>query len=200
MAEPGGQSLFFPHCLLPFSPSFSTPSRIRPSSVLRSWTAQSSLSCTAKLSSFKKMASSSGLTPRRTRSMRRRLFSSATFRAAAWISALNSTPVCSHSLSRPSTSWRYSFLLARDRRWLSLTRARCAASCGVSACGKRVHFGMLAKVILLKIRTLPDMSSFYSYQIDSASFSTNSRCTVHRLACRPSRSLLITRSLSVWPR
>lgn len=42
-------------------------------------------------------------------------FSSKTLRAALWISADASMPSCSYSRSLASSSWRYSFRLARDR-------------------------------------------------------------------------------------
>lgn len=62
-------------------------------------------------------------------------FSSITLRAAPWISELASTPVSSHCRSRPSSSWRYSFLRARDRLWLSRMRARLALSYGAVLVG-----------------------------------------------------------------
>jgi hypothetical protein len=57
---------------------------------------------------------------------RNRRFSSNTFRAAACISAEASTPSCSHVRYFVSSSWRYSFLRARERRWLSRIRAKLA--------------------------------------------------------------------------
>lgn len=85
---------------------------------------------------------SSGPTPCWASSMRSRRFSSftlrfssITLRAAPWISELASTPVSSHCRSRPSSSWRYSFLRARDRLWLSRMRARLALSYGAVLVG-----------------------------------------------------------------
>lgn len=63
------------------------------------------------------------------RSWRSLLFSSTTFLAAACISADASTPVCSQTRYRDSSSDRYSFRRARDRRWLSRMRARLADLC-----------------------------------------------------------------------
>jgi hypothetical protein len=54
------------------------------------------------------------------------VFSSATFRAALWISADASIPWISHCLKRFSSSWRYSFRRALDRLWFSRVRARLA--------------------------------------------------------------------------
>jgi hypothetical protein len=56
------------------------------------------------------------------------LFSSATFRAANWISVDASIPCSSQTRRRCSSSWRYSFRLARERLWLSRIRARLAFS------------------------------------------------------------------------
>ena len=83
---------------------------------------------------------SSGLTPCWASSRRKRRFSSITLRAAPWISELASTPVSSHCRSRPSSSWRYSFLRARDRLWLSRMRARLALSYGAVLVGLLVDF------------------------------------------------------------
>ena len=55
-------------------------------------------------------------------------FSSATRRAASWISVAASTPWSSTRRRRASRSWTYSFLRARERRWLSRMRARFALS------------------------------------------------------------------------
>jgi len=54
---------------------------------------------------------------------RRRLFSSRTLRAAAWISCEASAPTASHERYFASSSCRYSLRRARDRRWLSLPRS-----------------------------------------------------------------------------
>lgn len=62
---------------------------------------------------------------RRIRSFR---FSSETRRAATCISADASIPWSSHCRTLFSSSWRYSFLLARLRLWLSRMRARLAFS------------------------------------------------------------------------
>ena len=56
-------------------------------------------------------------------SRRRRLFSSRTFRAAAWISCEASAPTASHERYLASSSCRYSLRRARDRRWLSLPKS-----------------------------------------------------------------------------
>lgn len=52
------------------------------------------------------------------------LFSAATRRAAACISAEANTPSCSQLRYLFSSSWRYSLRRARERRWLSRMRAR----------------------------------------------------------------------------
>lgn len=69
---------------------------------------------------------SSSLTPLSRKMALSLLFSSSTLRAATCISMFASTPFCSHCRNLSSSSWRYSFRRARDRRWLSRMRSRCA--------------------------------------------------------------------------
>ncbi len=69
-------------------------------------------------------------TPRDCKSARRRLFSSATSLAEAWISSDASTPMLSYFRSLLSNSCKYSFLRALDFRWLFLIRLRLFGSCG----------------------------------------------------------------------
>lgn len=71
-------------------------------------------------------SSSSSPMPFSRRNARSRLFSASTFRAATCISAVASTPSCSHFRNLSSSSLRYSFRRARERRWLSRMRARFA--------------------------------------------------------------------------
>ena len=58
--------------------------------------------------------------------MRSFLFSSRTLRAAVCISDEASIPICSHTRHLVSSSCRYSFLRARERRWLSRILAKLA--------------------------------------------------------------------------
>lgn len=120
----GGEPCVSPHFHLRILRSISSAcaSSLRGVSAGHCWLPSSSLA-------------SSGLTPCWASSRRKRRFSSITLRAAPWISELASTPVSSHCRSRPSSSWRYSFLRARDRLWLSRMRARLALSYGAVLVG-----------------------------------------------------------------
>ncbi len=68
-------------------------------------------------------------TPRDCKSARRRLFSSATSLAEAWISIDASTPMLSYFRSLLFNSSKYSFLRALDFRWLFLIRLTLFRSC-----------------------------------------------------------------------